>query len=91
MPKSNKMTFLNLFILPALDRAFVELCSQEESGTLKEFKEKHEWALILSETYPSWNDDDTYRSAQNYLQNLLSGKGKMCKIPVLEAFEELIR
>lgn len=91
MPKSHKMTFLNLFILPALNRAFIELCNQEENGTLKDFKEKYEWALILTETYSSWNDDDTYRSAQNYLQSLLSGQGKTCKIPVLEAFEELKR
>jgi len=91
MPKSNKMTFLNLFILPALNRAFLELCNQDESGDLQDFKENNEWAMILTETYPNWNDDDTYRSAQNYLQDLLSGQGKMCKIPVLEAFEELKR
>ena len=91
MPKSNKMTFLNLVILPALNRAFLELCNQEEDGNLQDFKENNEWAMILTETYYNWNDDDTYRSAQNYLQSLLSGQGKMCKIPVLEAFEELKR
>ena len=91
MPKANKMTFLNLFILPALNRAFSELCNQEVNGTIKEFTESHEWALILTETYADWNNEDTYKSAQNFLMSLLSGRGKACKIPVLEAFEELKR
>lgn len=89
MSKSNKMTFLNLFIIPALNCAFLELCKQEESGTLDEFVENHEWALIITESYQDWRNDDTYRSAQNYLMEILSRQGKSCKIPILEAFDEL--
>lgn len=89
LPQSNKMTFLNLFVLPALNRAFVELCRQEDNGTIKDFLDNHEWALILTETYLDWNNEDTYKSSQNYLMSLLSGNGRICKIPVLEAFEEL--
>jgi hypothetical protein len=89
MSKSNKMTFLNLFIIPALNSAFVELCRQEEIGTIDDFVENHEWALIITETYIDWRNDDTYRSAQNYLMQILTKQGKTCKIPILEAFDEL--
>jgi hypothetical protein len=91
LPRTHKMTFLNLFIIPALDKAFAEMIKIENSGNINEFIENHEWALILSETYSDWQNDDTYKSAQLYLKNIISGNGKPCKIPVLEAFEELKR
>ena len=89
LPQQNKMTFLNLFILPALNSAFAQLIVEAEEDTIDDFCLTHEWALILTETYPEWQDEDTYRSAQYYLQSLLSGRGNLSKTPVLEAFEEL--
>lgn len=91
MSKSNSMTFLNLFIVPALNRAFLQLIREEEFGTINEFLENHEWALILTETYSDWRNEDTYGSAQKYLKNILELKGKLCKIPILEAFDEIKR
>ena len=91
LPRQNKMTFLNLFIIPALNAAFDKLIKEEEEGNIEEFCLESEWALIITEAFPEWRDEDTYRSAQYYMQELLSGRGTVSRIPVLESFQELMR
>lgn len=85
--KSN--TFLNLFIIPALNQAFNQLCEEDELGTLEEFKNRYRWAMTLSETYPNFISQDPFTSAQKYLMHLLEAAGKEVKSPVLLSFEEL--
>ncbi len=89
MSRKRRLTFLNLFIIPALNHAFSELCKQFENGNLDEFIENHEWALIITETYEHWNDSDPYKSAQSYFMQLLEQKGSTIQIPIIEVFNEL--
>jgi hypothetical protein len=91
LPEKHKMLFLNLFIIPALDKAFSELIKNNENGDIKDFTENHEWAMILCETYSDWFDDDTYKSAQLYLKKIMNSNGKIYKMPILEVLDELIK
>ena len=82
-------TFLNLFIIPALNQAFNQLCVEYENGDIEEFKNRYRWAMTLAETYPNFTSQDPYISAQKYLMKLLEESGQKVKSPVLLSFEEL--
>jgi hypothetical protein len=89
MPKKNKMVFMNLFIIPALDKAFDRIVEADKNNELEKLIEDCEWALILTETYSDYLNDDSYKSAQLYVKQLITKNNSVARIPVLEAFEEL--
>lgn len=92
LPANNKgVTFLNLFIIPALTQAFAELKKNEELNCLEEFKETNKWAMTLVELYPDFVREEPFVSAQNYLQELLNSSGDYTNSPVLESFKEILR
>lgn len=87
LPRTKRLTFLNLFIVPALQQAFSELKDAAADERSEEYIQQHKWAYILSEGYPDYFKEDPYASAQNYLQKLLhKGSSKESYTPVLEAF-----
>lgn len=86
MPRTKKLTFLNLFIVPALQEAFLNLKKADENDELENYIQEHKWAYILSEGYPNYTTDEPFTCAQNYLQTLLKNGKRESNIPVLDAF-----
>jgi hypothetical protein len=92
MSRNGKMTFLNLFIIPALTDAFDILMKETKDQNIEGFKLEKQWAMILSESYPEFvNDTHPFTSAQKFLQMILEQSMGKSQIPVLEAFNEIQR
>ena len=92
MSSRGRMTFLNLFIIPALSDAFDILMKENKDDNIEEFKLERQWAMILYESYPDFiYDVSPFTSAQKFLQQILKKSTGKSKIPVLEAFNEIKR
>lgn len=91
LPRNMKLTFLNLFIIPALTEAFRLLRNAYDEDREEEFIAGKEWAYIVSEAYPSYPNEDPLTSAQKYVHNLISKGDPNIATPLLEAFKKELK
>jgi hypothetical protein len=85
------LTFLNLFVLPALTEGYRSLIDRYSYGELEEYIAHCDWAFVLNSMVSvDSSSNDPFNMAQKLLQKLLGAKdSKLNQIPILSSFQEL--
>lgn len=85
------LTFLNLFILPALTEGYRYLIDKYSIGELEEYIAHCDWAFVLNSMMSvDSSSNDPFNLAQKSLQKLLGAKdNRLNQIPILSSFQEL--
>ena len=85
------LTFLNLFVLPALTEGYRSLIDKYSGGELEEYIAHCDWAFVLNSMVSVDSlSNDPFNLAQKLLQKLLGAKdSKLSQIPILSSFQEL--
>jgi hypothetical protein len=85
------LTFLNLFVLPALTEGFRALIDKYSDGELEQYTAHCDWAFVLNSMVSvDSSSNDPFNMAQKLLQKLLGAKdSKLDQIPILSTFQEL--
>ena len=91
LSRTAKMTFINLFIIPALNYAFSLISKETEDGNIDEFLKENDWAFIIVNEFPDYvnNIDKPYSNAQLFVNKMFSNKEGVNDLPIFSTLKEL--
>lgn len=91
LSRTAKMTFVNLFIIPALNYAFSLISKETEEGNIDEFLKENDWAYIIVNEFPDYinNIDKPYSNAQLFVNKMFSNTEGVIDLPIFSTLKEL--
>ena len=91
LSKKSKMTFVNLFIIPALNYAFSLISKEFYEDNIDEFVLENDWAFLLTEEFPEYKYylDQPYISSQLFVKKMFESKEGKKELPIFYINDEL--